>query len=57
MNPQPPHSAQGRQSSDLLREVWEKYVENHRDELAADMEEAAKLLREGDTITLAKRFG
>lgn len=48
---------QGRKSSELLRDAWDEYLETHREEFAADLEVAAKLLREGDSMALAKRFG
>jgi hypothetical protein len=40
---------QGRQANDLLREAWEQYLEAHREQFASDFEEAAQLLRSGDT--------
>lgn len=44
---------QGRQAGDLLSEAWEQYMATHRDQLAADFEQAAQLLREGDVNALA----
>lgn len=44
---------QGRQAGDLLREAWDLYLDKHREQLAADFEEAAKLIRSGDTAGLS----
>ncbi len=44
---------QGRSLSDLLDDAWSDYLDKHREQLAATFEEAAKLLREGDTEGLA----
>ena len=48
---------QGRQASDLLAEAWDQYLRDHRDQLAADLEQAAKLLRAGDSQALSKMVG
>ncbi|HZV72576.1 MAG TPA: hypothetical protein VFF79_02565 [Conexibacter sp.] len=45
---------QGRQASDLLTEAWEQYVRDHRDQLASDLEQTARLLRAGDPHELAR---
>jgi metal-responsive CopG/Arc/MetJ family transcriptional regulator len=45
---------QGRQPSDVLTEAWQQYLSKHRDELAASFEEAAALLRSGDTAGLTE---
>jgi hypothetical protein len=37
----------------LIAEAWREYLANHRDEFAADLEEAAKLLRDGTLDQLA----
>jgi hypothetical protein len=44
---------QGRQPAEVLTEAWQQYLAKHREELAADFEEAAHLIREGDTEGLA----
>jgi prephenate dehydrogenase len=45
---------QGRQAGDLLSEAWQQYLESHREQLASDFEEAAQLLRSGDTTRLTE---
>ncbi|MDX6587246.1 MAG: ParG [Solirubrobacterales bacterium] len=45
---------QGRQSTDVLRDAWAQYLEAHRTDLAANLEQAAELLRNGDTQGLAE---
>jgi len=45
---------QGRQAGDLLREAWDLYLDAHREQLAADFEDAAKLIRSGDTAGLSE---
>lgn len=37
----------GQQPGEVLAEAWAEYLENHRDQFAADLEEAARLLRDG----------
>lgn len=37
----------GEQPGNLIAEAWREYIENHRAEFAADLEQAAKLLRDG----------
>jgi len=44
---------QGRSPADLLTDAWEQYLVVHREELATGFEEAAELLRAGDTEGLA----
>jgi hypothetical protein len=44
---------QGRSLTDLLDDAWNDYLEKHREDFAAKFEEAAKLLRQGDTEGLA----
>lgn len=44
---------QGIQPGDLLGEAWAEYLQNHRDEFAANLEKAAKIVREGTTVELA----
>jgi hypothetical protein len=48
---------QGRQAGDLLREAWDLYLEAHREQLAADFEEAAQLIRSGNTAGLTEFAG
>ncbi len=48
---------QGRQAGDLLREAWDLYLEAHREQLAADFEAAAKMIRAGDTAGLSEFAG
>jgi predicted DNA-binding protein len=45
---------QGRQAGDLLNEAWEQYLETHREQLATDFEDAAKMIRAGDTSGLGE---
>jgi len=45
---------QGRQPSDVLIEAWEQYMTTHREELASRFEEAAALIRAGDTAGLTE---
>jgi hypothetical protein len=45
---------QGRQASELLGEAWDLYLATHREQFAADFEEAARLLREGDPEGLSQ---
>lgn len=42
------------QPGHLLAAAWNEYLENHRDEFAADLEQAAKLLRDGTLDELAE---
>jgi len=44
----------GRQASDLIGEAWGQYLETHREQFAVDFEQAAQLLRSGDTKGLAE---
>jgi hypothetical protein len=43
----------GQQPGEALAEAWREYVENHRAEFAADLEEAARLIRAGTLEDLA----
>jgi thioredoxin-like negative regulator of GroEL len=45
---------QGRQPAEALTEAWDQYLARHREDLAASFEEAAQLLRAGDTEALAE---
>ncbi|MGI8414313.1 MAG: hypothetical protein ACR2QA_17830 [Solirubrobacteraceae bacterium] len=45
---------QGRQAGDLLREAWDLYLNANGEQLAADFEEAAKLIRSGNTAGLSE---
>jgi hypothetical protein len=47
-------SLQGRSAAEMMSEAWREYLAAHRDELASDFEEAAELLRSGDTEALAR---
>jgi acyl-CoA reductase-like NAD-dependent aldehyde dehydrogenase len=38
---------QNTQPGELIARAWREYVTNHRDEFVADLEEAARLLRDG----------
>ncbi len=42
------------QPGHLVADAWREYIENHRDEFAADLEKTAKLLRDGTLEQLAK---
>lgn len=44
----------GSQPGQLLAEAWREYMENHRKEFAADLEQVAKLLRDGTLEQLAE---
>ena len=48
---------QGRQAGELLGEAWDLYLEAHREQLAADFEAAAKMIRSGDTAGLSEFAG
>jgi hypothetical protein len=37
----------GEQPADVLLQAWVEYLENHRQEFAADLESAAEVLRNG----------
>jgi hypothetical protein len=50
-------SLQGRQAADLLSEAWAEYLDVHREQFASDFEEAAQLLRSGDTQGLTELAG
>lgn len=41
------------QPGQLVAEAWREYMENHREEFAADLEKTAKLLRDGTMDQLA----
>jgi hypothetical protein len=41
-------SLQGKTTNAVLVEAWHEYMERHRDEIAANVERAADLLRSGD---------
>lgn len=38
---------QGKQPGEVIAIAWREYVERHREEFAAGLEEAARLLRDG----------
>jgi len=48
---------QGRQASELIGEAWGQYLEVHREQFAADFEQAAQLLRQGDTKGMTELAG
>jgi len=43
----------GQQPGHLIAEAWREYLANHRQECAADLEEAARLMRNGTPDDLA----
>jgi hypothetical protein len=43
----------GQQPGEMLATAWREYLANHRDEFAADLEETARLLRDGTLDELA----
>lgn len=43
----------GVSSGELLGEAWREFLETHRSELAENLEQAAKILRDGTTQDLA----
>ena len=45
---------QGRHPGEVLADAWEHYVRDHRDQLADDLEQVAKLLRAGEVNGFAK---
>lgn len=42
----------GRSAAEMVTEAWRQYMESHRDEFAAEYEEAAELLRSGNSDAL-----
>jgi len=44
----------GSHAGQLVAEAWREYMENHRKEFAADLEQVAKLLRDGTLEQLAE---
>jgi hypothetical protein len=44
----------GRQPSEVLSEAWTYYMDAHREQFAADFEQAAQYVRAGDTEALAE---
>jgi hypothetical protein len=49
---------QGRPPAELIGEAWAEYVENHKQTFARDLEEAARLIRDGsveDVVKFASR--
>lgn len=44
----------GQQQGDLLATAWREYLERHKDQFAADLEQAARILRDGTTSELAE---
>jgi predicted transcriptional regulator len=45
---------QGRTPSDLIAEAWDDYLRKHREQFAADFEQAAALIRAGEIDRLAE---
>ena len=43
----------GKQPGEVLAEAWREYLANHREQFAGDLEEAARLLRNGTLEDLA----
>lgn len=43
----------GTQAGALIAEAWSQYMQNHREQFAADLEHAAQLLRDGTTEQIA----
>lgn len=43
----------GQQPGDLIAEAWREYLSKNKDHFAADLEEAARLLRNGTTEDVA----
>lgn len=51
-------SIRGQQQGDLLAAAWREYLQNNREAFAADLEEAARVLRDGtleDVAAFASR--
>ena len=44
----------GQQQGELLAAAWREYLERHKDQFAADLEQAAELLRDGTPNELAE---
>jgi len=47
----------GRAPGEMLTQAWHDFVDRHREEIAADFEQAAALIRAGDTAGLATHVG
>lgn len=47
----------GQQPGEVLTAAWNEYLENHRDEFAADLEQAAAVMRDGTVHDLADFLG
>jgi cytochrome c553 len=43
----------GQQPKEILGQAWQEYLDRHREEFAADLEEAARLLRTGTVADVA----
>lgn len=43
----------GQQPGQLLADAWEEYLVNHREDFATDLEQAARLVRDGTLDDLA----
>jgi prephenate dehydrogenase len=43
----------GQLPGNLIAEAWQEYIEKHREEFASDLEEAARLMRDGTAEQLA----
>lgn len=48
---------QGRAPGEMLTQAWHDFVDRHREEIAADFEQAAAHIRAGDTARLATHVG
>lgn len=44
---------QGRVAGEVLADAWREYIENHREEFAAEFERAAHAVRTGDADAMA----
>lgn len=45
---------QGVLPGDLLAEAWTEYLESHKEEFAAELEQAARILRDGTSTDAAE---
>jgi hypothetical protein len=45
---------QGQATGDVIAAAWREYLTNHREEFAADLEEAARLMRDGTLDQVAE---
>jgi hypothetical protein len=45
---------QGQATGEVIAAAWREYLANHREEFASDLEEAARLMRDGTLDQLAE---